>query len=146
VQRIFTTAMDFTAVMPPAIDVPVIAVEATTPYVRPRVSIPAGLTSDLYDLAYSQVRTRGSGAAQWALKLSQCWIAATAATDYTVPDLSGVTGWQTSWGLAAGQTSWTQSTASSDAGVADLLRVDQTVSELDGREYKSTSRAGTVTF
>ena len=74
-------------------------------------------------------------------------IASASATDYTVPDLSAVTGFQSWWGLvAAVSTHWQQFANWSDAGVADLLRADQTAAELDGREYKITQRDGTITF
>jgi hypothetical protein len=147
VRRINAAAVNFTATMPPMIAAPVLAVGATTPYVRPRASVPAGLASDRYDIGYSQVessplmRTRS-----WALQLTRGWITAAAATEYSVPDLSAVAGFQAWWGLVAGTTNWQQFSHSSNAGVADLLRADQTPTELDGREYKITQRDGTVTF
>ena len=147
VRRVAIAATDFTAVMPPMIAAPVIAVGTTTPYLRPRASIPAGLASDRYDIGYSQVesspnmRTRS-----WALQLTRGWITAANATDYTVPDLSAITGFQAWWGLVAGATNWQQFSQSSNGGVPDLLRADQTPAALDGREYKITQRDGTVTF
>ena len=147
VRRIFTTAMDFTATMPPMVAAPVITVGAATPYVRPRATIPDGLTANRYDLGYSQTETAPARSRSWALQLTSGWIDAGAETDYVVPDLSAVTGWQAWWGLAAGvSTNWQQFSQSSDAGVSDLLRADQTTAELDGREYKITQRDGMMTF
>jgi len=146
VRRVAIAATDFTATMPAMIAAPVLAVGATTPYVRPRASIPGGLTADRYDLGYSQTETAPARSRSWSLQLTRGWIASAAATDYTAPDLSNVTGWQTWWGLAAGATSWQQFSQTSNGGVPDLLRADQTAAELDGREYKITQRDGTVTF
>ncbi len=138
--------MSFTAVMPPMITPPVIAVGATTPYVRPRGGIPAGLDSDRYDLGYSQGDTSATRQRKWALQLTRGWIAAAGASDYTVPDLSGVAGFQVWWGLTAGEAVYQQFANWTNAGVADLLRADQTAAELDGHEYKTTQRNGLVTF
>ena len=110
-------------------------------------TIPDGLTANRYDLGYSQTETAPARSRSWALQLTSGWIDAGAETDYVVPDLSAVTGWQAWWGLAAGvSTNWQQFSQSSDAGVSDLLRADQTTAELDGREYKITQRDGMMTF
>jgi hypothetical protein len=146
VRRTFLGAMSFTAVMPPMITPPVLALGSTTPYLRPRGSIPAGLDTDRYDLGYTQSDTAPARTRIWAGQLTRGWIAATGASDYTVPDLSMVAGFQSWWGMAAGLTTWQQLANWSDAGVADLLRADQTPAELDGREYKIVQRDGTVTF
>jgi apolipoprotein N-acyltransferase len=50
--------MSFTAVMPPMITPPVLTVGSSTPHLRPRGSIPAGLSSDRYDLSYTRVTDR----------------------------------------------------------------------------------------
>jgi hypothetical protein len=146
VRRTYTAAMNFTAVMPPMITPPVIAIGSTTPYLRPRASIPSGLDSDRYDLGYTQSDTAPARTRSWALQLTRGWIAAAAASDYTLPDLAAVGGFQSWWGLATGVTYWQQFANWSNAGVADLLRVDQTVAELDGREYKIVQRDGNATF
>ena len=147
VRRLFTAAMSFTAVMPALPAAPTIAAAATTPYLRPRGTIPAGLAADRYDLGYSQSDTAPARSRSWSLQLTRGWIASAGAADYTVPDLSAVTGFQAWWGLgAAVSTHWQQFANWSDAGVADLLRADQTTAELDGREYKITQRDGTITF
>ena len=147
VRRIAIGATDFTATMPPMIAAPVLGVGATTPYVRPRASIPTGLTADRYDLGYTQSETAPARTRSWSLQLTRGWITSAAATEYTVPDLSAVTVWQTWWGLAVAlSTNWQQFSQTSNGGVADLLRADQTAAELDGREYKITQRDGTVTF
>jgi len=79
--------------------------------------------------------------------LTKGWIASAIAADYAVPDLSGIPGFQAWWGLApALSTHWQQFATWGSAGVADLLRADQTPAELDGHEYKSTQRDGTMTF
>jgi hypothetical protein len=146
VRRTYTAAMSFTAVMPPMITPPVIAVAATTPYVRPRGSIPAGLDSDRYDLGYNQSDASPARSRNWALQLTRGWIAAAGASDYTVPDLSAVSGFQAWWGFVAGQAIYQQFANWNSLGVADLLRADQTATELDGREQKITQRDGVVTF
>jgi hypothetical protein len=146
VRRTYTAAMSFTAVMPPMITPPVISVGATTPYLRPRGSIPAGLDSDRYDLGYNQGDLSPARQRNWALQLSRGWIAAASATEYTVPDLSGVSGFQAWWGFVAGQAVYQQFATWNSLGVADLLRADQTAAELDGREQKITQRDGAVTF
>jgi hypothetical protein len=148
VRRTYVGTMSFTAVMPPMITPPVLTVGASTPYLRPRGSIPAGLGSDRYDLSYTQADTSTSTTRSriWAVQLTGGWIAAAVASDYTVPDLSVVAGFQSWWGLAAGSTYWQQFANWSDAGAADLLRADQSPAELDGREYKVVQRTGNATF
>jgi hypothetical protein len=147
VRRLFTTAVSFVAMMPPYPAAPTITATGATPYVRPRGTIPGGLNTDRYDLGYSQTETAPARSRSWSLQLTGGWIEAGAATDYQVPDLSTVTGFQSWWGLTAGlATHWQQFANWSDAGVADLLRNDQSITELDGREYKITQRDGTITF
>jgi hypothetical protein len=152
VRRSFIAAMDFTAAFPPMPVAPTISVAGTTPYVRPRATIPAGsagVTTDIdrYDIAYTQRETAPARTRSWSLQLTRGWIASAAATDYTVPDLSGLSAFQAWWGLTAAlETQWQQFANWTTAGVAELLRVDQTPAELDGRESRSTQRDGKITF
>jgi len=48
--------------------------------------------------------------------------------------------------LTAGSTQLQLFSNWSDAGVADLLRADQTVAELDGREYKIVQTSTELVF
>ncbi len=152
VRRSFIQAADFIAAFPPLPAAPTITVGGTTPYVRPRATITqssagTALNFDRYDIGYTQRETAPARTRSWSLQLTRGWIGAAVVVDYAVPDLSAVTGFQSWWGLVAGlATQWQQFANWDAAGVADLLRADQTPAELDGRETRSTQRDGTLTF
>jgi hypothetical protein len=82
------------------------------------------------------------------VQITRGWAAAagTGTVEYFVPDLSAVVGYQAWWGLTAGSTQLQLFSNWSDAGVADLLRADQTVAELDGREYKIVQTSTDLIF
>jgi len=146
VRRRFTTPTDFSAVLPTVPAAAAIVVGSATPYLRPRITAPAGLDADRFDVTFSQTDNGGTYR-WWSLQATRGWRAASGDADYLVPDLSGVSGFQPWWGLMTGPATSLQETANwSDAGVADLLRVDQSPSELIGHEQKIAQRLAALTF
>jgi hypothetical protein len=87
--------------------VPTITTVATSPYLRLR----AQLTSHSeYNVLGGIVYTQGTGATERTVNvLMTAAYAGGSAYDLTIPDLSGVSGWNNAWGLQPGvSTDWTE--------------------------------------
>lgn len=147
VRRIFTGAMNFTALLPEPQPISV-GPGMTVPYLRPRLELASPLGADRDDVTFSQAETTPARTRTWSVQITRGWAAAagTGTVEYFVPDLSAVVGYQAWWGLTAGSTQLQLFSNWSDAGVADLLRADQTVAELDGREYKIVQTSTELVF
>lgn len=140
VRRWFVAAEDFTAAFPPFPAPPQVGSASPTPYLLMRGAIASG-DIDRYDFVYSQPRGTSSYVT-WTATLTRGYAAA-GATEYTLPDLSALAGFAPSWGLTPGvAVEWQVLTTSSNAGVGDLLDVDQPAARLDGRADEITQQTG----
>lgn len=142
VRRWLIAAEDFTATLPAMPPPASIGSETAEPLIRMRAIIPDGFDADLYELVYAQPRSTQSQMT-WTVQLTRGYLAAGDVTAYVLPDLTKVDGFDLSWGLTpAIAIQWQVFTRSSDAGVADLLGMDQSAAALDGRRQEITQRAG----
>lgn len=141
VRRWLRALEDFTAVLPPFPALPQVDAEASTPYVRMRGTVPAGLDADRYDFVYVQSVQSNSSLA-WIATLTRGYVA-TGATQYTLPDLTSLAGFSPAWGLLPAVTvDWQFITMSTDGTVADLLEAGQSAAALDGRRDEITQQTG----
>jgi hypothetical protein len=115
VHGFFRAPANTTLSFPPAANA-VVTAAATTPIVQLRADLGIA-TVQMYTFSYSQ-----SGGPWWLSYVSSGWMAASAASDYTTPDLSAVAGWSASYALAAGTaTGYFVDFNASSAGLAGLL-------------------------
>ncbi len=113
---------------------------ATTPYARIQLVVP--LPSDYGQMALANF-TQGSGSSSRAVTIQQTegYLAGADTATLAVPDLSGVSGWDDAWGLAAGvSTDWT-AWAFGWSGTGGIL--GQPFAE--GVTTSSASATGTIT-
>ena len=142
VRRWFVASEDFTAMLPALPSPPIVDVEAPTPYLRVRSSVPSGVAVDRYDLIYDQYRSTTSYM-RWNAYLTGGYVSSVNATAYTLPDLATLAGFAPSWGLMPGvEILWQVIMSSSDGPVADLVEASPSAARLDGREFEITQRSG----
>jgi hypothetical protein len=148
VRRAFVAAEDFTADIPAIADPPTITAAATSPYLQPETTLPAGSDADFTTTVYTQNETTPAAFTRaWAVSATRAWTADAAATTFAVPDLSGLAGFVARWGLVAGnELSFQQSQSWSSQGTGTLLDANQTTAELDGLEERGSHRTGTTTL
>lgn len=104
----------------------------TAPYARLRI---AGTWSTTYDTGIGVSWTQESTLRNWSVDASRGYTGANAAYQLDIPDLSGVDGFQSSWGLSAGkQTSW---------GVTAINAMS--ASSAEGASWLSATRRGSIT-
>ncbi|HEU4615633.1 MAG TPA: hypothetical protein VFS15_26240 [Kofleriaceae bacterium] len=141
-RRWFVAAEDFTATLPAVPPPGLIGSDTADPYIRMRATIPDGFDADLYDLVYTQLTSTQSHMT-WDVKLTKGYIAAGNVATYTLPDFTVLDSFKLSWGfMPAIEVEWQVFTMFSDAGVADLVHVDQSAAALDGRLQEITQRSG----
>lgn len=137
----FVAAQDVTVTFPPKGPSPAIESESETPYLRLRSYTAGAFDYDRIDFTYLQ--NAANGWRFWTASMSDRYREATSIETYTLPDLSGLAGFDVGWGLVAGSSvDWNVVTTTSDAGAADLFEVDRPASELDGRTHMVTQHGG----
>jgi len=98
--------------VPAKVATPLFGTAITSPYYRPTISwapFPGALLSWIYAQDYTNYIF-------WDASFSAGWLAGNTASSYTLPDFSGLAGWDNAWGLRPGSTldwrfqnSWTSS-------------------------------------
>lgn len=92
---------------------------ATTPSVRVSVEVDLPATAVAFTGAFDQT---GDPVRRLTFFVSAGWVTGASATAWTVPDLSGVAGWDDAFGLRAGApTDWEAGAWSTNRGVDDLI-------------------------
>ena len=102
VTRFFKTAADQTVTLGPVLSQPTVTVVSTAPYVRPRVEL---VTQADYNDFWSLGFVSDGGNVSNVLILGGFGVGAT--LDITLPDFSGVSGWNNDWGIQpGGEVTW----------------------------------------
>lgn len=94
----FAAPADRTLALPPAMAPAVTVAAATAPQVRLRTDWPAALPYNMHFLNYRQSDCKVG----WEVTLSPRWYQLMPKGTYTLPDLSGVAGWNGAWALQTG--------------------------------------------
>jgi len=133
----FKDPTDRTVTLGAALPVQIVSATATAPYVRFRAtgSIPAEY-GKLLDLEFTQT----SAARTVSILASESYLAGAASYDITIPDFSGVAGWDNNWGPKTGSGAvWRISTYGfTGIGLGSLNPVD-------GATFKGAGRTGGIT-
>jgi len=133
----FKDPTDRTVTLGAVLPAQTVSAAATAPYVRFRAtgSIPADY-GKLLDLEFTQ----SSAARSVSIIASESYLTGGASYDLTVPDFSGVAGWDNNWGPKTGAaTDWRVSTYGfTGIGLGSLMPVD-------GATFKGAGRSGTIT-
>ena len=133
----FKDPTDRTVTLGAALGAQTVSAAATTPYVRFRATgpIPAEY-GKILDLQFIQ----GTAARSVHITATEGYIAGAATYDITVPDFSGVAGWDNNWGPKVGsETEWTVFTYGfTGIGLGSINPVD-------GATFKGAFRTGTIT-
>ena len=133
----FKDPTDRTVTLGAALPAQSVSAAATAPYVRFRAtgSIPAEY-GKLLDLEFTQT----SAARTVSILASEGYLASATTYDLTVPDFTGVAGWDNNWGPKTGsETEWRISTYGfTGIGLGSLNPVD-------GATFKGAGRSGTIT-
>jgi hypothetical protein len=133
----FKDPTDRTVTLGAVLPAQTVSAAATAPYVRFRATgpIPADY-GKLLDLEFTQ----SSAARSVTILASESYLAGGASYDITVPDFSGVAGWDNNWGPKTGSaTDWRVSTYGfTGIGLGSLTPVD-------GATFNGAGRSGTIT-
>jgi len=133
----FKDPTDRTVTLGAALPAQTVSVAATTPYVRFRATgpIPAEY-GKLLELDFNQ----GNIGRSVSITASEGYLAGATTYDITVPDFSGVAGWDNNWGPKAGaQTQWEVFTY----GFTGIGL--NSPNPVDGATFKAGVRSGTIT-
>lgn len=153
VMRYFKAPTDFTVSLPDAFTSPQVTTAATTPYVRLTASWNVYPDAQAYNLVFQPAmvgpegraskRSRQQGAGVlWYVGLSKDWLGAN--SSYTLPDFSGLNGWNNAWGLPAGRgIDWQVFAVSSNRSLAELIASQSQL--VDGLEIRQAGKSGTIT-
>lgn len=107
VERYFHAPVNQTLGLGPVMSTAVVSTIASSPYVRLRLQVPRQLTyDDALSVQYVQQRQQGS-TTRVGVTLSSGFDAS-GTWSASIPDFSGVSGWQNAWGITAGggEVSW----------------------------------------
>jgi len=133
----FKDPTDRTVTLGAALPAQTVTAAATAPYVRFRAtgSIPADY-GKLLDLEFTQT----NAARTVSILASESYLAGAASYDITIPDFSGVAGWDNNWGPKTGsETEWRVSSFGfTGIGLGSLNPVD-------GATFKGAGRTGGIT-
>ena len=131
-----------TVTLGPALVNPTISTVATAPYARLRAqwTLQTQYNRFVYAVFTQPVGTSSEGRGI-TLGTTSSYLGGASAADLVVPDFSGVSGWDGSWGLVAGtSTTWTVSGSGWDGpGVINFPEL------ADGTQFFSATRSGRVT-
>lgn len=118
----FRSASNRTLTLGPVLGTPTVTTVATTPYVRPRVQL---TTQPEYNRQVNTIFEQGSLNRTVSLLATGAYFGTPTSWDVTVPDFSGLPGWNNAWGLAdATATTWSTTATGGvtpflDSGIAD---------------------------
>lgn len=138
----YRQVQDRTVTLGPVLVDPAISVVGTAPYARLRAqwTLQAQYNRFVY-VVFSQPNVVTENVRSFQLGATDGYLAGAASVDFTMPDLSGVSGWNNAWGLAAGaNTIWT-TTGTGWQGPGIINFPDLT----DGTQLLSATRSGQVT-
>lgn len=138
--QFFRTVADQTLTLGPALSTPTVTVAATAPYLRPRMQLPAQPQYNrLANVSYDQ-RAGTASSRDVTIIMTAGYIGSASTFDFQIPDLSGLTGFDPAWGLAAGvATNW----SASMYGGSLALGLPG-VRPPDGASVQAASRSGSV--
>jgi hypothetical protein len=138
------TPANATLALPAVFTMPTISVVATTPQVRFKASLTLLSGAYGYVLRYSvggTTATRG-----FVANVSNRWLASS--TEYSLPELGSVTGWNSSWNIRAGEaTAWIVTAIGGNRGFdSHLPRYPSNVPNIadDGLQRWNSSQSGTL--
>lgn len=140
VRRWLLAGEDFTAMLPALPSSPVIESASSGSQLLMRGTVPSGLDVDQHQFTYVQ-RARMTPVA-WSAILTRGYVDA-GHPSYTLPDLTGLAGFDPTLGFVPGTSvDWVFAATSSDRGVGELLTAYPSASKLDGHEDAITTRRG----
>lgn len=133
----FKDPTDRTVTLGGALPLPTVSAAATTPYVRFRATGPLPTEYNQFvEISFTQ----GTASRSVEISASQGYLAGATTYDFTIPDFTGVAGWDNNWGPKQGAaTTWDVSgTAFTGIGFGSGTPVE-------GSTFKNASRSGTIT-
>jgi hypothetical protein len=135
IERYFKAPIDLSVTLPAPFDNATVTVATTTPYTRLTASW------DAYSGAQAYFAYFGRGQVEWFVGLSAGWLGGQ--RTYTLPDLSGVSGWNNNWGLpTSGTIYWEVVAVTTNRTIQDFVNADRT--PVDGLEVRRAAKRGTV--
>ena len=122
-----------------ALTAPAVTAAATTPYVRFRAT--AAIQADYNkNVTASFIQSNASTYRTATITATEGYLAGMTNYDFTIPDFTGVAGWDNNWGPKTGiQTDWTViGTGYTGVGFGSL-------NPLEGATFKAAARSGQLT-
>jgi len=135
----FKDPTDRTITLGAALTAPTLSAAATAPYVRFRAT---AAIQAAYNKNITVLFTQANTAAPRAVTIgaTEGWLAGLATYDFTVPDFTGVAGWDNNWGPKVGIATQTIVVASGYTGLGV-----GTPSPVEGVTFSSAARIGSIT-
>ncbi len=160
INRFFKAPADLSIVLPPHFGNATVTVAATTPYTRFTASWSVYPDAQAYVLDFggatgrrtllrpAAVPSRRSrqevSERNWFVGLSVGWLGGQ--SGYTLPDFSGLSGWNNAWGFQAGsgEVSWEVGAIASNRTLADIVAAFEQERPVDGLETRQAGKFGTI--
>ncbi len=167
VMRFFKAPMDINVTLPDPFTSPDVTTAATSPYARFTANwssypgaqayvlefggeqVVKGRRTLLRPVAIPSNRPRPNRSRQivglfWSVGLSVGWLGAN--STYTLPDFSGLSGWNNAWGFpAGGPVPWDVSVLASNRSLAELIKALAEERPVDGLEVRQAGKSGSIT-
>ena len=159
-ERYFKAPVDISATLPSPFGNASVTVATTTPYARFTASWDAYSGAQAYFAEFGsdrrsrqqlvsnaqpskqKRRSRQEVSRHWMVGLSVGWLGGQ--SSYTLPDLSGLSGWNNNWGIPAGtQVPWVVGAVATNRPIQDFVNAE--VTPVDGLEVRIAAKRGTVT-
>ncbi len=145
--RYFKSVDSLTVGLPAPIGEVVLQQVATDPYLRLQAQWQAYAGAQGYflnfmaDVPRSRSRGRTYSGTDWSVALTTGWLGGQ--TNYTIPDFSGLTGWNNAWGLQRlGYLQWRVAAFTSNRSVSDAILHESNA--VDGLELRLAGREGSL--
>ena len=133
----FKDPTDRTVTLGPALTAPTVSTAATTPYVRFRATAPI---QTQYNKFVQAMLTQNTIAREVNIFASEGYLSGATSYDFTVPDFSGVAGWDNNWGPKTGAaTTWTV------LGISFTGTGFGANNPLEGATVQGAARTGSIT-
>ncbi|MFN3422730.1 MAG: hypothetical protein ACK40X_13510, partial [Armatimonadota bacterium] len=159
-ERYFKAPIDISATLPSPFGNASVTVATTNPYARftaswdaysgaqayfadfgERVGTRRQLVSDAQPSKQKR-RSRQAVSRHWMVGLSAGWLGGQ--SSYTLPDFSGLSGWNNNWGFPAGtQVPWVVGAVATNRPIQDFVNAE--FAPVDGLEVRIAAKRGTVT-